>query len=90
MMKAATARRIGIVDNTGNRRVTVSACIELALGQAPGIMDQVLDGLKLAAGLQPGKAAGAAGFRPELCPVIEQLLRQRDSLRNAFSGQPVP
>ena len=87
MMKAATARRIGIVDNTGNRRVTVSACIELALGQAPGIMDQVLDGLKLAAGLQPGKAAGAAGFRPELCPVIEQLLRQRDSLRNAFSGQ---
>ncbi|MBE2261796.1 MAG: DUF1631 family protein [Burkholderiaceae bacterium] len=86
-MTVAIPRRIGIVDNASGRRITVSACIEMALSQAPGIMDQVLDGLKLAAGLQPGKSAGSGAFRPELRPVIEQLLGQRDSLKNAFSGQ---
>lgn len=86
-MKTATKRRIGIVENLGNRKVTVSACIELVLSQVPSMMDQVLDGLKLAAGLQPGKLVQGPGFRPELKPVIEQLLGQRESLRNAFAGQ---
>ncbi|MFO1278302.1 MAG: DUF1631 family protein [Burkholderiaceae bacterium] len=67
--------------------MTVSACLELVLAQVPSLMDQVLDGLRLAAGLDPHKPAGRGGFRPELKPVIQQLLDQRDSLRNAFSGQ---
>lgn len=86
-MNPATKRKIGIVDNLGGRKVTVSACLELALSQAPSLMDQVLDGLKLAAGLQPGKPAPSGAFRSELKPVIAQLLDQRESLRNAFSGQ---
>jgi hypothetical protein len=86
-MKPGVKRRIGIADTHGNRRVTVSACLELVLSQVPSLMDQVLDGLRLAAGLDPHKPAGRGGFRPELKPVIQQLLDQRDSLRNAFSGQ---
>lgn len=86
-MKPGVKRRIGIGDNLAKRRVTVSACLELVLAQVPSLMDQVLDGLRLAAGLDPHKPAGRGGFRPELKPVIQQLLDQRDSLRNAFSGQ---
>ena len=86
-MRPGVKRRIGIGDNLGKRRVTVSACLELVLAQVPSLMDQVLDGLRLAAGLDPHKPAGRGGFRPELKPVIQQLLDQRDSLRNAFSGQ---
>ena len=86
-MRPGVKRRIGIGDNQGKRRVTVSACLELVLAQVPSLMDQVLDGLRLAAGLDPHKPAGRGGFRPELKPVIQQLLDQRDSLRNAFSGQ---
>ncbi len=85
-MRPASTRRIGIVDNLGHRKVTVSACLELVLSQVPGLMDQVLDGLKLAAGLQPGKPSQGV-FRPELKPVIQQLLDQRESLKNAFLGQ---
>lgn len=86
-MRTATKRKIGIVENLGNRKVTVSACLELVLSQVPSMMDQVLDGLQLAAGLHPGKPAQSGAFRHELRPVIEQLLDQRESLRNAFSGQ---
>jgi hypothetical protein len=86
-MRTATKRKIGIVDGLGNRKVTVSACLELVLAQVPGMMDQVLLGLTLAAGLQADKPAQKTGFRPELKPVIQQLVNQRDSLRNAFSGQ---
>jgi len=86
-MRPGVKRRIGIADSLGKRRVTVSSCLELVLAQVPSLMDQVLDGLRLAAGLDPHKPAGRGGFRPELKPVIQQLLDQRDSLRNAFSGQ---
>ena len=86
-MRTATKRKIGIVDGLGNRKVTVSACLELVLAQVPGMMDQVLLCLSLAAGLQADKPAQKTGFRPELKPVIQQLVNQRDSLRNAFSGQ---
>ena len=48
-MKPGVKRRIGIADTHGNRRVTVSACLELVLSQVPSLMDQVLDGLRLAA-----------------------------------------
>lgn len=86
-MSTASKRKIGIADQRGDGKVTVSACLELVLAQVPGMLDQVLDGLKLAAGLQPGKSAQSGAFRPELKPVIQQLLEQRESLRNAFSGQ---
>ena len=86
-MRPGVKRRIGIGDNLVKRRVTVSACLELVLAQVPSLMDQVLDGLRLAAGLDPLKPAGRGGLRPELKPVIQQLLDQRDSMRNAFSGQ---
>jgi hypothetical protein len=46
-MKPGVKRRIGIADTHGNRRVTVSACLELVLSQVPSLMDQVLDGLRL-------------------------------------------
>ena len=83
-MKPGVKRRIGIADTHGNRRVTVSACLELVLSQVPSLMDQVLDGLRLAAGLDPHKPAGRGGLRPALKPVIPQLLDKRDSLRNAL------
>lgn len=86
-MKHALTRKIGLADNVGRRKVTVSTCLELALAHVPGLMDQVLDGLEISAGLQPGKHLRTGGLRIELTPVVEQLLERRDSLRAAFAGQ---
>lgn len=86
-MKPIAQRKIGIEENLGKRKVTVSACLELVLAQVPSMMDQVLDGLMISAGLQLGKPAQGRAFRADLKPVIQQLLAQRDSLRNAFAGQ---
>jgi Protein of unknown function (DUF1631) len=84
-MRQVTQRRIGIVDNPGNQKVTVASCVELVLAQVPGLMDQVLDGLQVVAGLRPTPAG--LRVRPDLAPAILQLVDQRASLRNAFAGQ---
>ena len=86
-MRSATKRTIGIVDGLGDRKVTVSACIELVLSQVPGMMDQVLDGLEARRRPATRQACPEGAFRPELKPVIQQLLNQRESLRTAFAGQ---
>ena len=86
-MRPVPKRAIGLVDGLGDRRVTVSACIELVLSQVPDMMDQMLDSLKPAVGLSMDKPAQKALLRPALQPVIKQLLSQRESLRTAFAGQ---
>lgn len=74
-----------MVDNPGNHKVTVASCVELVLAQVPGLMDQVLDGLQIIAGLRPSPAG--LRVRRDLAPAIQQLLEQRALLRNAFAGQ---
>ncbi|MCI4441799.1 DUF1631 family protein [Tibeticola sp.] len=86
MNKPAALPRIGLIDPMAARKPTVSACLEMALAQAPGLIDQVLDGLLLA--LTAGsKGAAPDAPRPALLPAIRQLVERRDSLRKAFTGQ---
>jgi hypothetical protein len=86
-MKRTPNRRIGLVDDHVNRKVTLGSCLELVLSQMGGLMDNVLDGLQLSAGLHPYKKPMGGQLRLELVPVVERLLENRDPLRNAFAGQ---
>ena len=81
------ARRIGLVDEPGRRTVTVGACLELVLSQMGGLMDHVLDGLRLSAGLHPTKKPAGGLLRSDLVPVVRSLLDRREAVQNAFAGQ---
>jgi len=86
-MKSASKNATGIVDDASRRKISVAACIEMALSRLPGLMKQVLDGLRQASGLQPGMPAQSAVFQSDVRPIVQQLLAQRESLQNAFAGQ---
>jgi hypothetical protein len=76
-----------LTEGEGRRKVSISACIEMALSRLPTVMGQVVDHLKQAAGLQPGMPAQSAVFQVDVRPVVQQLVNQRESLKRAFAGQ---
>ncbi|MEW6467056.1 DUF1631 family protein [Tibeticola sp.] len=84
-MSTKYVRRIGLVEHASPRKVGVSAVVELALSQAPALMDQVLDALLTA--VAPKQAGKPGGLRPELEPVVRELAASRESVRAAFTGQ---
>lgn len=86
-MKSATKNATGIIDDASRRKVSVASCIEMALSRLPGLMNQVLDSLQQASGLQPGIGKQSAVFQTDVRPAVKQLSEQRESLKNAFAGQ---
>ena len=86
-MKSATKNATGIIDDASRRKISVASCIEMALSRLPGLMNQVLDSLQQAAGLQASIGKQSAGFQTDVRPAVKQLSEQRESLKNAFTGQ---
>lgn len=86
-MATSTNRKIGLVDDHSAGKPSLGASLELVLSQMGGLIDNVLDGLLLSAGLHPHKKPQGGQLRPELVPVVERLLENRESLRTAFAGQ---
>lgn len=86
-MKSATKNATGIIDDASRRKISVASCIEMALSRLPGLMSQVLDSLQQAAGLQASIGKQSAGFQTDVRPAVKQLSEQRESLKNAFTGQ---
>lgn len=86
-LRPTAVRRIGLAEEPVHRQITIGACLELVLSQLGGLMDNVLDGLRLSAGLHPTKRAQAGMLRGDLVPFVQQLLDHREALQAAFVGQ---
>ena len=87
MMKVTPLkRRIGVSDDPGALKPTLAQCLEAVLGQADGLIDDVLTGLDIS--VAKAKTMGPRGdANPATTLAIELLVRQRVAFRQTFSAR---
>ena len=84
-MKKYILRRLGVAHDPGSAKPTLQGCLEAVLEQSDTLMNDILDGLRLAATPSktdipyPQKSTGAAAAQ-------ESLHKQRDEVKRTFSA----
>jgi hypothetical protein len=85
-MKKFLMRRLGVSDDTTTLKPSLHDCIEAVLEQSDALMDDVLNGLDLAA--SPGKVKVSQVGQRSISPsVVESLRGQADAVRATFGVQ---
>lgn len=76
-------RRIGVSDDPGAMRPTLGQCLEAAIEQSEGLIDDVLTGLDISVA-RARATAGKGDPQPTTTLAIEILLKQKQTVRQTF------
>ncbi len=85
MVTSSLKRRIGVSDDPGALKPSLGQCLDAVLGQAEGIIDDVLTSLDLLVVKSRAGTTGRGGsLTPDSLLAIELLVKQRLAFRQTF------